>query len=213
MKPRQREVGTVLHHSFNDAKSHPKCAFRRLGVRFLHPVLFFCPPRCGAAGGGQHQGQLLGQQQTAGSRGAVEGGRLHLLPVRGLGAALHGHGLQAELPEPGQDPRRMLPFLRRYGEQGEGRCVPEPEWTPGRGSGVPLVPRVSMGSLKGGHRAFLGPRAPLCAFITVARQNETHLRVCVGGQHNRSGSFLYASVISYSSLGCSSHPTCPESSF
>lgn len=38
-----------------------------------------------------------------------------------------------------------------------------------------------MGSLKGGHRAFLGPQAPLCAFITVARQNETHLRVCVGG--------------------------------
>lgn len=35
--------------------------------------------------------------------------------------------------------------------------------------------RVSMGSLKGGRRAFLEPRAPLCAFITVARQNETHL--------------------------------------
>lgn len=90
----------------------------RPGVPFLHPVLFFCPPRCGAAGGGQHQGQLLGQQQAAGPRGAVEGGRLHLLPVRGLGAALHGDGLQAELPEPGQDPRRMLPILRRYGETG-----------------------------------------------------------------------------------------------
>lgn len=76
-----------------------------------HPVLSSVQPRRGAAGGGQHQSQLLGQQQTAGSRGAVEGGRLHLLPVCGFGTALHGHGLQAELPEPGQDPRRMLPFL------------------------------------------------------------------------------------------------------
>lgn len=134
----------------------------RLGVPSLHPVLFFCPPRCGAAGGGQHQGQLLGQQQAAGSRGAVEGGRLHLLPVRGLGAALHGHGLQAELPEPGQDPRRMLPFLRRYGEQGGGGCVPEPEWTPVphiRGSGVPLVlPQrpCQHGLIKGRPQSILG---------------------------------------------------------
>lgn len=159
----QRSLGDQqLCHSLN-GRFGLNC---RLGVPFLHPVLFFCPPRCGAAGGGQHQGQLLGQQQTAGSRGAVEGGRLHLLPVRGLRAALHGHGLQAELPEPGQDPRRMLPFLRRYGERagggGGGRCAPEPERTPVphiRGSGVPLVlPQrpCQHGLIKGRPQSILG---------------------------------------------------------
>lgn len=120
------------------------------------PSPFFCCPRCGAAGGGQHQGQLLGQQQTAGSRGAVEGGRLHLLPVRGLGTALHGNGLQAELPEPSQDSWRMLPFLRRYGEL-RGGCE-GPAYLIG-GSRVPSVlPQrpCQHGLIKGRPQSILG---------------------------------------------------------
>lgn len=77
---------------------------------------------------------------------------------------------------------------------------------------------VSVDSLKGGRGGSLEPPAPLFAFITVAHQNETHLCVCVRvsvcvSLHNRSGCFLYASVISYSSLSCSSHRTCLESRF
>lgn len=70
--------------------------------------------RCGAAVGGEHEGELLGESQTAGARGAVEGGRLYLLPVCGRRAALHRHGLQTKLPEPRQDPRRVLPLLWGY---------------------------------------------------------------------------------------------------
>lgn len=80
----------------------------------VYLFFFFSSPRCGVTVDGQHQGKLLGEQQAASPRGAVERGRLHLLPVCGRRAALHGHGLQTELPEPGQDPRRVLSLLRRY---------------------------------------------------------------------------------------------------
>lgn len=76
--------------------------------------LIFLPPRCGVVVCGQHQGQLLGEQQAASAWGAVERGRLHLLPVCGWRSTLHGHGLQTELPKSCEDPRRVLPILRRY---------------------------------------------------------------------------------------------------
>lgn len=171
--------------------------------------LIFLPPRCGVVVCGQHQGQLLGEQQAASAWGAVERGRLHLLPVCGWRSTLHGHGLQTELPKSCEDPRRVLPILRRYlkvipskflryllsqiGSKNRNELainLAHPMQGVHAAMQFGCRSHVDVGSLKGRPQSILQTAGFFVSLYYPCRQNDTHLCVRLphalkaGGQHN-----------------------------